>query len=295
MKNLRKKLLTLLSFLSVSALLSSCGPSELSNDTLVIGVDCEYQPFNWTAKNESEYTLPISGTTEHADGYDIQIAKYLSETLDKEVILKRIKFEALIPSLMNNDVNMSLGGISVTASREESVDFSDSYFSSDLAFLVKTTNMPAGFGTEENPASYDELLEFFNGKSLICQSNVIEDDFITTYFVNNPKNYKITRNSSLATFPLAASDVKAGNSFAMPGELPIVKAMANLGGLSVLYCDWKSFISEEDQNYLSVSIAVKEGNKELQEEINGALAKLSQEEREKIMGEASIRSQEASM
>ena len=61
--------------------LSSCGEATVDNSRLVIGMECGYQPFNWTVSSASEYTLPIYGTNEFADGYDIQIAKYLSEDL----------------------------------------------------------------------------------------------------------------------------------------------------------------------------------------------------------------------
>ena len=51
---------SLLSLFLVSGL-SSCGneTSEESslNSKLVIGMECGYQPFNWTTQKESEYTL----------------------------------------------------------------------------------------------------------------------------------------------------------------------------------------------------------------------------------------------
>ena len=79
--------------------LSSCGEVTVDNSRLVIGMECGYQPFNWTVSSASEYTLPIDGTNEYADGYDIQIAKYLSEDLGKEVVIKRTVWDSLITDL----------------------------------------------------------------------------------------------------------------------------------------------------------------------------------------------------
>ena len=132
------------------------------------------------------------------------------------------------------------------------------------------------------------LLDLFNGHSLVCQSGVVGDDIIEDYFVK-AEGVNISHASALPTYPLAALDVKQGMSFAMPAELPVIEAMANLDGLSVLYCDY-SFLSEGDLEGLKVNIGIKKGNDELRNDINASLARLSQAERSRLMGEASQRS-----
>ncbi len=287
--SIRKMILSLVSVASISGSLTSCNSLTVSNDVLVIGMEANYQPFNWTASSESEYTLPLYGTNEYADGYDIQIAKYLSKDLNKEVYIKRMTWDSLVPSLQGDDINMILAGMTDTTERRKSIDFTVPYLSSDLAFLIKTENMPSGYGTKENPATYEQLLELFKNHSLICQASVVGDDFIDTYF--SAIDSTIIHNSPLATYPLAAQDVKSGNSFAMPAEAPVVEAMCNLGGLSALYCDY-SFLSDDDKNGLTVSIGIKKGNTELEELLNSSLAKLSDSERGEMMGAAAQRSAE---
>ncbi len=290
---MNKKLLTLGVIVTLfGTALTSCGKSGLtvSNDVLVIGMEANYQPFNWTTYSETEYTLPIYGTNEFADGYDVSIAKYLSEETGKDVYIKRIVWDSLIPSLQQDEVNLVLAGMTDTPERRESIDFTDPYLTSDLAFLIRTEDMPEGYGTEDNPATYEQLLELFDGQTLVCQANVVGDGFIDTYFVNNNQGKTIRHANPQLTYPSAANEVKGGVSFAMPAELPVIETMTNLGGLSVLYCDYKSFLSEEDLNGLSVSIGVKKGNTELTEEINAALAKLNDDDRNKMMGDAASRS-----
>ncbi len=274
--------------------LASCGNNSLvvSNDVLVVGMEANYQPFNWTTYSASEYTLPIYGTNEFADGYDVAIARYLSNETGKEVYVKRIVWDSLIPSLQQDEVNLVLAGMTDTPERRKSIDFTDPYLTSDLAFLIRTEDMPEGYGTKDNPASYEQLLELFDGQTLVCQANVVGDGFIDTYFVNNDQGKTIRHANPQSTYPSAANEVKGGVSFAMPAELPVVETMTNLGGLSVLYCDYKSFLSSDDLNGLSVSIGVKKGNNDLIDEINTALAKLSEEERNEMMGEAASRSAE---
>ena len=282
-----KKVLCLLCLFILGISMTACGATEVDNDKLVIGMECGYQPFNWTVNNATDHTLPIYGTNQHADGFDIQIAKYLGEATGKEVIIKKIEWDGLIPALQNGEINMILAGMTDTPERRESIDFTNVYLKSDLAFLIRTENLPEG-NSKENPISYTELLELFNGKSLICQANVVGDEYIDTYF-SSVKGYSIHHSSPASTYPLAAYDVKSGAAFAMPAELPVIEAMTNLGDLSVLYVDY-SFLSAEDLNGLTISIGIKKGNTELAEKINAALALLSDNQKALWMGEAATRS-----
>ncbi len=287
-KNLLRSGIVAMSFIGAISVASCGGSSEVNNDTLVIGMECQYQPFNWTVTKESEYTLPIDNSNEFVDGYDIQVAKYLSEDLNKPVIIKRIVWDSLIPSLQNNEINMVLAGMSSTAERREAIDFTDPYLTSDLAFLIKKENIPEG-NSESNPATYEELLELFAGQSLICQRGVVGDDYIDIYF--SSVDSSIRHNDPLATYPLAAQDVSLGTSFAMPAELPVCEAMVNIDpdDLGILYVD-QSFLKAEDLEGLSVSIGIKKGNEELLNELNDSLSRLDDATRGQLMGEAAQRS-----
>ena len=278
--------LTLISLSSIA--LSACSNSAVDNSKLVIGMECAYMPFNWSQPSSNDFTLPIDGTNEFADGYDIAIARYLSQDLKKDVVIKRIEWDDLIPSLKNGSINMVLAGMSSTAERRKTIDFTEPYLKSDLAFLMKQENIPTG-NSASNPLNYEGLKQLFSGHGLVCQANVVGDDIIEEYFAKD-KTLNITHSAAQQTYPLAALDVQRGISFAMPAELPVVEAMASLEGLGVLYCDY-SFLSAGDLEGLSVNIGLKKGNSELCAELNASLAKLSQAERGRLMGEASQRSQ----
>ena len=287
--SMRRNYLLALSLLSLTSIaLSACGNNAVDNSKLVIGMECAYQPFNWTVSSSNEFTLPIDGTNEFADGYDIAIARYLSKDLNKDVVIKRIEWDDLIPSLNNGAINMVLAGMSSTAERRQTIDFTEPYLKSDLAFLMRSENIPIGH-SKNNPLNYSQLKTLFSGHSLVCQANVVGDDIIETYFASD-KSLNISHSAPQQTYPLDALDVQRGISFAMPAELPVVEAMANLDGLGVLYCDY-SFLSAGDLEGLSVNIGLKKGNSELLEQLNASLAKLSQDERGRLMGEASQRSQ----
>ena len=282
----RNNYLALLALLS-SLSLSACGANQVDNSKLVIGMECAYQPFNWTENKENEWTLPIDGTNEFADGYDIAVARYLSKDLGRDVVIKRIEWDDLIPSLNSGSINMVLAGMSSTAERRKTIDFTEPYLKSDLAFLIKESNIPEG-NSKDNPLNYEGLKELFKGQSLVCQANVVGDDIIEDYFVSQ-EGFNIKHSAAQQTYPLAALDVQRGISYAMPAELPVVEAMASLEGLGVLYCDY-SFLNEGDLEGLSVNIGLKKGNTELLNDLNASLKRLSQDERSTMMGEASKRS-----
>ena len=265
-----KKLLLLgLSLLGVASInLVACQNAAPSN-ALVIGMECAYQPFNWTQNYSNEFTLP------------------LSNDLNRPVVIKRTNWEDLIPSLQSGSINMILAGMSSTAERRKTIDFTDPYLESDLAFLIRTENLPVG-NSKDNPASYQDLLNLFNGQSLICQSGVVGEDIIDSYFAT-AEGVNIRHSEALPTYPLAALDVQRGLAFAMPAELPVIEAMANLDGLSVLYCDY-SFLEPGDLEGLKVNIGIKKGNDELRNDLNASLARLSQAQRSQMMGAASQRS-----
>lgn len=292
-KSLIKTITCLLSFVFLFTL-SSCGSSNENpiETKLVIGMECNYQPFNWTEKKQNEFTLPISGTDEHADGYDIQIAKYLSEATGMDVEIHKLEWEALVPALQNEEINMVLAGMSVTDERLAQIDFTDPYLSSDLAFLIQKQYIPEG-NSSENPATYEELLELFDGKILICQTGVVGDGIIGTYFTDTEEGKNIKHADPAPNYPLAAQDVLSGNAFAMPAELPVIEAMVNLDSskLGILHVD-ESFLNQDDLRGLDVNIGLKKGNTKLKEKLNNALSLLDGETRSKMMGEACKRSAE---
>ena len=290
-KKIFKALTCILSFVSLFTL-ASCGESNENpiETKLVIGMECNYQPFNWTEKGQNEFTLPIFGTDEHADGYDIQVAKYLSEATGMDVEIHKLEWGALVPALQNEEINMVLAGMSVTDERLEQIDFTDPYLSSDLAFLIQKQYIPEG-NSSENPSTYEELLELFDGKTLICQQTVVGDGIIETYFKNNEAGKNIQHAEAATNYPLAAQDVLSGNAFAMPAELPVIEAMVNLDAskLGILHVD-ETFLGTDDLRGLDVNIGIKKGNTKLKEKLNAALSELDSETRSTMMGEACERS-----
>ena len=133
-------------FLSVG-LLAACGSSEdkesssdsssSEKDTFVVGLEAAYPPFNWSQKDDSNGAIKMDNAPEYAGGYDVEIAKRIAEGLGKELVIVKSDWEGLIPSLNSGKIDAVIAGMSPTADRKEAIDFTDSYYKSDLVMVVK--------------------------------------------------------------------------------------------------------------------------------------------------------------
>ncbi len=127
--------LLLIMVLSIGVLLTGCGSSD--DGTLKVGLECAYAPFNWTQMDDSNGGVKIDGAEEYAGGYDIEIAKRIAEGLGKELVIVKTEWDGLAPALTSGKIDAIIAGMSPTADRKETIDFSDNYYKSDLVMVVK--------------------------------------------------------------------------------------------------------------------------------------------------------------
>ena len=57
------------------------------DEYLRVGMEAAYAPFNWTQDDDSNGAVPIEGTSQYANGYDVQIAKKIADSLGKELLV----------------------------------------------------------------------------------------------------------------------------------------------------------------------------------------------------------------
>lgn len=122
--------------LAAAALVSACGRSERSGNKLIVGMDMTYPPFEY--KNEKG----------EPDGVDVRIAEALAEDLGRELELRALPFESLIPELKNGSIDLAISAMTANDERRESIDFSDPYVYTSLALMV---------GKDSPIASIDDL------------------------------------------------------------------------------------------------------------------------------------------
>ena len=265
----------------VAGALCSCGNSG-SKDTIRIGLECAYIPFNWVAKNPGEFTLPIQnhpGT--YADGYDIQIAKRIAKQTGKKVEIVQTNWEALITDLQMGSIDAIIAGMTDTEARRKQISFTDEYYRSELVLITSKAVAQA----HQDPLSASDFKTVVNGQNVVSQVSTVTDEVIDVF----ASDYGAKHVTPVATFALAAQDVVNGSSFAMTAELPVARSIVSqYAGLGILHID--QAILGEYRAELGVSIGVRKDDTELQSQINGVLATIDAEERLKIMEAAVQRS-----
>jgi ABC-type amino acid transport substrate-binding protein len=115
------------------------GPYDLDTETdLVVGLEAAYAPFNWSTPTQNAFTVPILGQPGvYADGFDVVMASYIANQLGKNLVIRAIDWDGLIPALLSNEIDLIIAGMSPTAERALTVSFSEAYFTSEQVMVVR--------------------------------------------------------------------------------------------------------------------------------------------------------------
>ena len=123
---------------SSDAIVLASGNTDTSNGTLKIAMECAYAPFNWTQTTDANGAVPIQGQDGmYANGYDVQVAKYIASQLGMALEVYSYVWDSLIPAVQSGAVDAIIAGMSPTAEREEQVDFTHCYYNSNLVVIIK--------------------------------------------------------------------------------------------------------------------------------------------------------------
>lgn len=280
---MKKKLSLVAMVLSAFMLLTACvskgntedtkASEETQKETFKVGLEAGYAPFNWTQMDDSNGGVKIDESAEFAGGYDVEIAKKIAESLGKELVIVKTEWDGLVPALLSGKIDAIIAGMSPTAERKETIDFSDNYYKSDLVMVVK------------NGGAYDAAtsIQDFKGAKITAQLNTFH------YTVIDQIN-DVVKEQAMDNFPAMRVAIEAGMIDGYISERPegVSAAAANENYKMIEFED--KFVTSDDDTAVAVGILK---NSELTEKINEALAGISEEDRTSIMDNA-IKNQPAS-
>lgn len=253
----------IVTLLAVAMLLSAC--AALAEGTFRVGMECDYPPFNWTQVEADENAVPIDGGMGYAGGYDVEIAKRIAEALDKELVVVKIEWDGLIPALNSDMIDAVIAGMSPTAERKITVDFTDAYYNSDLVVVVRA---------DGDYANAETLADFANAK-ITAQLN-------TFHYTVLDQLEGIDKMPAMETFPAMITALTSGAIDGYISERPgAVSAVAANAGLTFVT---PGFVASEEDT--SIAVALKQGQPELIEQINGILAGIDADTRNALMDAA---------
>ena len=74
-------------------------------------------------------------------GIDMEIAAYIAEKLDMELVIMDMDFDAVVTSVGKNNIDVAMAGLTVNDTRKQSVNFTDSYYNAAQVLIVPADEM----------------------------------------------------------------------------------------------------------------------------------------------------------
>lgn len=125
---------------SITSYAVSNDPSEDGSGTLKVAMECAYAPYNWTQQTDANGAVAISSEGSaglYANGYDVQIAKYIANALGMKLEIYAEKWESLVSGVQAGTYDAIIAGMSPTSERAEQIDFTIPYYVSNLVVIYK--------------------------------------------------------------------------------------------------------------------------------------------------------------
>ncbi len=274
-RKMKKSLSLLMSAVLSVLVLAGCGTKiDAEGDGVFkVGMEAGYAPFNWSQNNDANGAVKIQDVEEYAAGYDVEIAKRIAEGLGEKLVIVKVEWDGLVPALKSGTIDAIIAGMSPTAKRKESIDFSENYYMSDLVMVVK----------KGSPYENAKTLADFNGAKVTAQLNTFHYDVIDQLV-------GVQKQTAMDNFSAIRVALESGVIDAYVSEKPeAVSAKAANDKFTFIEFE-KGFETSPDDT--AIAVGIKKGNDNLLKKVNDILKGISEEEQLKIM-ETSIENQPA--
>ena len=218
-----KKIISIIAVLALILSLCACGGNNGSKGKLKVGMECAYAPFNWTQADDSNGAVKIANAEGYANGYDVQVAKKIADKLGLELEVYAYEWDALIPAVDTKTLDCIIAGMSPTAERKETIDFSSNYYISNLVIITRKDSAYASAKTladfagakiaaQDGTFHADAMnqIENVNGtvmKDFTMLYTAVTAGTIDGYIAEEPTAFQVCgSNDSLTYVPLVNND-----------------------------------------------------------------------------------------
>ncbi len=246
----------------------STTPIAAAEDTIKVGMECNYAPFNWTQTTDANDAVPLDGGG-YCNGYDVQIARIVAEGLGKKLEVKKIEWDGLEPALKSGVIDMIIAGMTPTPERQQSMNFSDPYFESRIVMLVR----------KDSAFASATSIQDFGGAKVVSQLNTFHVDLVDQ--INN-----VQKQSPMNDYPSMTVALKSGRVDAVTAELIVAKSIVGSNN-DLAYIDFepgKGF--DLGDNLVTVAVAMRPGEYELLNQVNDVLSGISDDQRSMLADQA---------
>lgn len=212
-------------------------PAASAKEELIVGTEPSFAPFEFPEKDSKEFT-----------GFDMELIRAIGKELGyKKVTIKNMGFDALIPAINSGNLDVAIAGFTITEERKKQVLFSQPYYKSGLAFVVRKE--------VSDVKSFDDL----KGKTVAVQLGT------TGAMYGEKLKEKGTVVKTFNTSDLACMEMKNKGADAVISDLPVLQYFLKNGGSDYAKLVGEPLTAEE------YGIVIAKKNPELAKNVDKAL------------------------
>jgi ABC-type amino acid transport substrate-binding protein len=235
-------LLVALAVCAIGVFVAGCGGGSNNGggggggEKLTVGSDIPYPPFE-------------QGKAPHYTGFDVELMEAIAEKMGRTAEFQDTSFETIFRDVAQGKFDAVISAATITEEREKAVDFSNPYYLSEQAILVKE-------------GSSIKSLEDLEGKTVGAQQGTTGQELAK-------EKSGASEVRPYPEGPDAVNALKSGTVEAVVIDAPVAQnAVEKSGGVE---------IAEKVPTEEEYGIAVAQGETELLEEINEGLKEVEED------------------
>lgn len=245
--------------------------SGVEDGVLTIAMECAYAPYNWVQNDDSNGAVPIKGSSQYANGYDIMIAKKLCEANGWKLEVVQSDWDSLVPAVQTGTVDAVIAGQSMTSERSEQVDFAGPYFYASIVCLTKK---------DSSLASAKGISDL---KDATCTAQ------IATIWYNDmlPQIEGAKVQTAAETAPAMLMALETGMVDFVCTDMPTAQgAVAAYPDMTILDFTDSNDNFKADEGLINIGVSVRKGNTELKDAMNKVLSGMTADDFNALMADA---------
>jgi len=239
----RRQYLTTVGGTAVTLSLAGCsgdggGDGTEEQPTIVAGTAPGFPPFEMKEGGELV-------------GFDVDLLEaVVAETEYAFEGWEEFEFDSLIPALTNNNIDVIAAGMTINEERDQTIDFSDPYYSSNQAIVVRSDG---DFAPESLADLADRPIGAQKGTT---GEGVVQDELVGDEITES-------QYSAYDNYVLAIQDLENGNVDAVVIDIPVAETFASNRPVEV------AFVYETGEEF---GFGVRDGDDTRQTALNEGLA-----------------------
>ena len=269
-----KKILALMIAAVMLLALTACAGGEqtgVEDGVLTVGMECAYAPYNWAQTDDSNGAVPISNVPgAYANGYDVMMAKKICEANGWELEVKKLDWDSLVPAVQTGEIDCAIAGQSMTAEREEIVDFAGPYIYASIVCLVQ----------KDSPLATATGISQLTGTCTSQRGTIWYDTCLPQI-----EGADVQAAADDAGAMLMA--VSSGTCEFVCTDMPTAQgAVITYPNLTILDFSGSEDDFEVSDEEINIGISVRQGNKTLLDAMNKVLSPMSADDFNELMASA---------